>query len=597
MSFSDVDPQALVQALARTDVLERVAGTVAIHLYEMELYPDGTYYCHSFIGAGLERLLGPPPPHLSAEEAWEEAVHPADREEYERAYQALERGEPVELEYRLVGYDGITRWAWDRMHPRRNDDGRLFVDGIVADVTERRQAAEQLAEANRKLAHIAYHDPLTDLPNRIRFQERLDAALSAGARCSVAVLFVDLDNFKLINDSFGHEAGDELLCAVAGRLKRATRPQDLIARHGGDEFLILAALDAPSDQETPVAWFQRAVEPLAARLRQALQAPFPVCGVEIYVSASIGISLFPHDAADAATLLKHADVAMYKAKQSGRDGHRLYDLEGDDSLTQLSMTARLREAIRHERGLVLHYQPLVRLADGDMIGVEALVRWQDGDRLLPPATFLPLAERSGLLGELSEWVLEHACRQACAWRSAGLDLVVSINLPPSFWQPTAMREVLATIDASGLDSEHVMIELTEAALINNAPLETILAQFHHRGLKIAIDDFGTGHSSLGRLHQMRASALKIDRSFVRDLPHDPSAQAIVTSIIQLAHNLALQPVAEGIESLSQRRFLYERGCQFGQGFHFSPPVPAEQIPALVGERGHTRRTRPDRAVA
>jgi len=594
----DTQPEALAQALATTDVLQRVAGTVAIHLYELELNPDGSYECHSWIGAGLERLLGPVPPHLSPEEAWELAIHPEDREPYDAAYEAVQRGEPIELEYRLVGFDGVTRWAWDRMRPRRTEDGRLFVDGIVADVTERREITEELAEANRKLAHIAYHDPLTDLPNRISFEERLEAALSdCGSQGSaVAVLFVDLDNFKLINDSFGHAAGDELLCAVAERLRRATRPGDVVARHGGDEFLILAALDPRRDDE---GGHHLAAEPLATRVRQVLRTPFVLCGVEIYVSASVGISLFPYDAEDAATLLKHADVAMYSAKQSGRDGHRLYDVDGDDPLAQLSMAGRLREAVEGGSGLVLHYQPLVRLAGGEVVGVEALIRWQDGDQLLPPASFLPLAERIGLLGLMSEWVLEEACCQASSWRREGLDLVVSINVPPSFWQPTAMRHVLATINAFGLESDHLMIELTESALMADTRpgMDPLLAEFHRRGLRLAIDDFGTGHSSLGRLHQMCVSALKIDRSFVHDLENDSSAEVIVTSIIQLARNLGLEPVAEGIETAAQRDFLVERGCEFGQGFYFSPPVAADEIPALARGMKRVEPARAQRAVA
>jgi diguanylate cyclase (GGDEF)-like protein/PAS domain S-box-containing protein len=576
--------QALADALATSDVLRRVAGTVAIHLYEMELLDDGTYVCNTFIGEGLESLIGPVPEDRTPEQAWEEAVHPHEKDEYNAVYERLERGEPAELEYRLVGYDGRTRWVWDRMRPRRTEDGRLLIDGIVADVTERRLAADELAEAQRQLTHIAYHDSLTGLPNRVSFEERLHATLErcANERCASAVLFIDLDNFKLINDSFGHAAGDELLRAVAGRLDRATRGGDVVARQGGDEFLILIA-DIESDERAPQAEeVQAAAEAVARKIRRALQAPFKVSGIEIFVSASIGISLFPIDAEDTETLLKHADAAMYRAKDDGRDCFRLYALDSDTAFEQLSTAGRLRGAVDSGEELVLHYQPIVRLDSAEVVGVEALIRWQDGDRLVPPLEFLPLAERTGLMGPLSDWVIGEACRQAKCWRDVGLDLYVSVNLPPSFWQPTAMRHVLTTIETFGLDPDRLMIEITESAMMveTRRNMEPVLAELHERGLRLAIDDFGSGHSSLSRLNQMWVSTLKIDRSFVQDLPYDPNSAVLVSSIIQLAQNLGLEPLAEGIETEEQRGFLLSHGCGLGQGFHFSRPVPATEIESI-----------------
>jgi diguanylate cyclase (GGDEF)-like protein/PAS domain S-box-containing protein len=576
---------ALAEALATTDVLRRVAGTVAIHLYEMECLPDGTYHCNTFIGEGLESLLGPLPEDRTPEEAWEDAVHPDDREGYEAVWKLLERGEPAEIEYRLVGYDGRTRWVWDRMRPRRSADGRLLVDGIVADITERREAADELAEAQRQLTHIAYHDSLTGLPNRISFQERLALALGQcrTERCAAAVLFIDLDNFKLINDSFGHAAGDELLRAVAGRLRRATRGGDIVARQGGDEFLIVIAdIEGDAGDNPTIEDARQAAEAVARKVRDILQAPFVVSGVEIFVTASVGISIFPVDARDTETLLKHADAAMYRAKDAGRDRYELYAVDRDDSFAQLSMAGRLRSAVDGEEGFVLHYQPLVRLDSGEIVGVEALIRWQDGERLVPPAEFLPLAERTGLMGRLSDWVVGQACRQATSWRDAGLDLYVSVNLPPSFWQPTAMRHVLATIEAFGLNPDRLMIEITESAMMveTRRNMESVLAELHRRGLRLAIDDFGSGHSSLSRLNQMWVSTLKIDRSFVNGLPDDENTAVLVSSIVQLARNLGLEALAEGIETEEQRRFLLAHGCGLGQGFHFSRPVPAEEIEAL-----------------
>jgi diguanylate cyclase (GGDEF)-like protein/PAS domain S-box-containing protein len=580
----DRSQQALAEALTTTDVLRRVAGTVAIHLYEMEYLPDGTYHCTTFIGEGLESLLGPLPDDREAEQAWEDAVHPDDRVAYDAVSERLELGEAVEIEYRLVGYDGRLRWVWDRMRPRRAEDGRLLVDGIVADVTERRKAEDELHEAQRLLQHIAFHDGLTGLPNRVSFQERLDEAISrcTDHGCAAAVLFIDLDNFKLINDSFGHAAGDELLRAVAGRLKRATRVADVVARQGGDEFLVLLADIEPPYDSAESQYARRTADIVARKIRRTLHAPFVVSGVEIFVSASIGVSLYPDDATDSETLLKHADVAMYRAKDAGRDCHALYAVDRDDALAQLSMAGRLRTAVERGEGLVLHYQPLVRLRTGEIVGAEALIRWQDGERLVPPGDFLPLAERTGLMAPLSDWVIAEACKQATQWRDRRLDLYVSVNLPPSFWQPTAMRHVLATIQSFGLNPDRLMIEITESAMMvdSRANMEPVLAELHERGLRLAIDDFGSGHSSLSRLNQMRVSTLKIDRCFVSGLPHDRNSTVLVASIVQLARNLGLEPLAEGIETEEQRDFFLEHGCDLGQGFHFSRPVRAGELETL-----------------
>jgi diguanylate cyclase (GGDEF)-like protein len=559
------------------DVLRRVAGAAAVHIYEMEWLDDGSYRCNEFIGAGVESLIGPIPEGMDEEEAWEAAVHPDDRPAYDAYCDALYNGEPQELEYRLVGSDGITRWVWERARPRV-ENGRRLVDGIAADVTKRRRAADELAAAQARLAHLAYHDPLTDLPNRTLFQEHLEHAIARARRgnLAVAVLFVDLDDFKLVNDSHGHSVGDDLLRVVATRLREAVRETDVVARLGGDEFLVLVA---DVDPTTAV----EAAERVAENIRTALRAPVLLEPGELYTHASIGAALYPADATSAEELLSEADIAMYRTKQSERVALRPAVVSSLDAADQLATVARLRHAL-DRRELVLHYQPLVALDEGRMVGVEALIRWNDGPRgLVGPDSFVPLAERAGLIGPISEWVVDAACAQVAAWRAAGIDLYASVNMPALMWRPAEIRRLLAAVRRSGIPADRLMVEITESAAIERpATLEPVMAELHDRGLRVAIDDFGTGHSSLERLSQMRVTTLKIDRSFIAAVPDDRRVSLLVSAIVQLARNLGLEPLAEGVETEAQRRFLVEHDCLLGQGYYFSRAVPAGQIPALHG---------------
>jgi diguanylate cyclase (GGDEF)-like protein/PAS domain S-box-containing protein len=561
------------------ELLRRIAGTVAIMLYEMELRPDGSYDCLTFVG--LETLIGPVPEGMTAEEAYEAAVHPDDRELYDGAVDQLWQGEPMEVEYRLIVPGGEVRWVLDRMRPeRRSEDGALLVGGVVADISERKLIE---AEARGKLAHAALHDSLTGLANRASFLEHLEVGLKRAARtdADVAVLFIDLDNFKMVNDSFGHAAGDELLKAVGSRLQAAVRGMDVVARQGGDEFLILLSDLHSQAFEDLSSW--EAAEVVASKVRGILREPFVVEGIEIFVSASIGISLYPADGSDAETLLKNADVAMYSVKDTGRDGYARYSDGANNALEQISAAGRLRKSVESGRGLVLHYQPLMNLETAEIVGVEALVRWKDGSRgLVPPDEFIPLAEQLGLIGSLSDWVIGEACRQASVWQDEGMDFYVSINVPPSYCQPTGMAHLAAAANEAGIGLERIMIEVTESALApdRRSHLEETLADMHRQGLKLAIDDFGTGYSSLGRLNQSWVNMLKIDRSFVQELSDSEHARNIVASVVQLAHTLGLEPLAEGVETEEQRRFLVEHKCRYGQGFLFSRPLPTHEIKAF-----------------
>ena len=559
-----------------SELLQRIAGTVAIMLYEMELRPDGTYECLTFVG--LETLIGPVPDGASSEDAYEAAVHPDDRELYAGAMDGLWQGDPVEVEYRLVGSDGEVRWVLDRMRPEGTaEDGTVLVSGVVADISERKRVE---AEATEKLAYAALHDSLTGLANRASFLEHLELGLERAARneTNVGVLFIDLDNFKLVNDSFGHAAGDELLKTVGSRLRASVRGMDVVARQGGDEFLILLTdVKSHSGEEAPGA---KAAEVVASKVREILREPFAIDEIDIFVSASVGISLYPADGSDAETLLKHADVAMYAVKDGGRDGYGRYSHGGNTALEQISKAGRLRKSVESGRGLVLHYQPLMNLVTAEVVGVEALVRWQDGSRgLVQPDEFIPLAEQVGLIGSLSDWVVGEACRQASAWRKQGMDFYVSINLPPSYCQPTGMAHLAAAANAAGIGLENLMIEVTESALApdRRADLEDTLAEMRRQGLRLAIDDFGTGYSSLGRLNETWVNMLKIDRSFVQELEDSEHSRNLIASVVQLAQRLGLEPLAEGVETEEQRRFLVDQGCVYGQGFLFSRPLPTDQI--------------------
>jgi diguanylate cyclase (GGDEF)-like protein/PAS domain S-box-containing protein len=498
-------------------------------------------------------------------------VHPDDRERVMDALSEAHEGHSEFCcEYRIVRADGSLRWLRDESVVVTDDDGiPLYRQGYLLDITDRREAEE-------RFAHLAYHDALTGLPNRTLFRERLELELERAARdrAGLLVLYVDLDDFKLVNDNLGHGAGDELLCAVADRLRRAVRPGDLVARQGGDEFLVLLADVDPGANGGLAATAER----IGQQLLAALATPFSVAGTEVYCSASVGVSLYPTDAKSAETLLKHADVAMYRAKDSGRHACHVYSTGAGAAAGTIATAARLARAI--EGGdLTLHYQPIVELATGTTVGCEALVRWQDGDELVPPGKFIPLAERTGLIAPLSDWVVAEACRQSREWQSRGLDLPVSVNFPGALWDLGAVRRFLDTLAGFQLPAGLITVELTEStAMANPAENRRIMAELRRRAVPIAIDDFGTGHSSLGRLQEMSVSTLKIDRSFIANLGKE-QGRVLVTTMVGLAQGLGLSALAEGIETEAQLEFLRTAGCPFGQGYLWSGALPPAEIEA------------------
>jgi diguanylate cyclase len=453
----------------------------------------------------------------------------------------------------------------------------LVYDSHLESKTRRHN--EQLEQANAQLQHVATHDALTGLPNRLLLADRLDQAIARAERHGqrFALIVVDLDRFKSINDSLGHMAGDELLKDVAQRLAKVLRKADTLARLGGDEFvLLLNEIDSPRDAETV------AIKVLADFARPAL-----ISGLELHISASLGISVSPDDGTDSEILLQHADAAMYHAKKSGRNAYHFFLPEMNAfARERLELENGLRRAL-DQRQFVLHYQPKVDVRTGRIDSAEALVRWRHPKRgLIAPAQFIPLAEETGLILPLGEWVIREACRQAFAWQAAGLrPLRVAVNLSAQqFRQKNLVDIVRSALTAARLEPQYLELELTESAVMDDAEESiSILRELSELGVRISVDDFGTGYSSLSYLRRLPLDKLKIDRAFIREVVTSRDDAEIVRAIVSLAHALRLQVIAEGVETPDQLEFLNSLGCDQYQGFHFSAPVPSNAFVAMMRE--------------
>ena len=432
---------------------------------------------------------------------------------------------------------------------------------------------EKMQAAQERMELMATHDALTGLPNRSLARDRFEQAAAAARRgaYSVALLYLDLDNFKNVNDTLGHGSGDTLLKLVSDRLASLLRTADTVARLGGDEFLLLV----------PEVNDGAAVAEIASKVVAGLMAPFDVVGMEIFAGCSMGITMFPADGADFDSLLKKADIAMYRAKESGRNGFRFWDGEMNASVVEhVELLSAMRAALAHG-DFTLSYQPQFDLRTGRLIGAEALIRWRHaGMGNISPVRFIPLAERSGLIIPIGDWVLLEACAQAQRWRAAGwTDLTISVNVSPvQFRRGSVETSVALALAASGLPSTNLELELTESLLIQDSlALAESLASLRRMGVRFAIDDFGTGYSNLAYLKRFEVERLKIDQTFVRRLTDDLQDQAIVRAIVQMASSLNLFTVAEGVEDAATLALLGDLGCQQGQGFHWSPAVPAAEF--------------------
>ena len=484
---------------------------------------------------------------------------------------AIRNGEPFEADYQIVRPSGERRWVYTRAEPVAMGALTIGLRGITQDITERKTAEEALS-------HQALHDPLTGLPNRILFLDRLGHALARLQREPglIAVLFFDLDGFKMINDSLGHEAGDELLVAVADRLRAALRPGDTVARFGGDEFTVLCEELSSEDEALAVA----------RRVADVASAPVVIdAGHDVALTASVGIA-FSRGAGTPEGLLRDADVAMYRAKEQGRDRCEIFDVALHIRATERLETIKaLRNAVERDE-FRLVYQPQVDMTDGRILGVEALIRWQHPERgLLGPMEFIPLAEESQLVVPIGEWVLAEACRQSARWRAEfPVPLKMSVNVSARQLGYGDLADCIRrSLDSTGTPAASLCLELTENILMSDAEffLEALLG-LKFLGVSLAVDDFGMGYSSLAYLQRFPVDVLKIDKAFVEGLGrHDARAQAIPRAVIALAADLGMAAVAEGVETADQADELVALGCREAQGYHFSRPQPPDVVAEMI----------------
>ncbi|MGG5252360.1 EAL domain-containing protein [Neobacillus sp. SM06] len=447
--------------------------------------------------------------------------------------------------------------------------GRAARQIVARDISERK-------EAEKTIKQLAYYDTLTGLPNRNKFQHYFDEVLNEKGKQSLAILFLDLDRFKMINDIQGHFIGDLVLQKAANLLKSAVEHHDMVSRHGGDEFIILL-----ENAEKPN------VTRVAQRILAEFSTPIVVNDQEYFVTPSIGISMYPHDGNDKATLLKNADMAMYFAKEKGKNNFQFYSKKLDRiSKRKIEMENGLRRALEKNE-LLLHYQPQIDLSTGRLVGIEALVRWQHPKHgLVPPNEFIPLAEESGLIVPIGKWVLRTACEQAEKWRNSGFDdFSIAVNISArQFQDEHFVQSVVEILDEVGFYPGNLDLEITESIMQNFEESTLILTELRDLGIRLSIDDFGTGYSSLSYLKHLPINKIKIDKSFVDDIDQHESQGAMVKTIIDMGHHLNFAVVAEGVETERQIRFLKENGCEIVQGYYYSQPLPVDQMESFINEK-------------
>jgi diguanylate cyclase (GGDEF)-like protein/PAS domain S-box-containing protein len=562
---------------AREDLSEPEVRTLLDQLpailYISEVGVEGRWL---YVSAGAEAILGfPPAAWIDDPGLWARQMYPDDRARMFAREESL--AEPsMPDEYRLRHRDGRTVWVRDEAALATDAEGRLHWHGVISDVTDRKLAEAELERRADVIRYQAVHDPLTSLPNRALFQDRLVQAL-ARPGAQIAVVLLDIDNFKLVNDSLGHSAGDELLMKIAPRLQTALRPDDTIARLGGDEFVVL--LDRIPDE--------RSAARVAERIVGAFEAPFELSAGEHFAKASLGIAIAGAESSEPASLIRDADAAMYQAKARGRARFEIFDRAmRARSVERLSVENDLRRALMRQE-LHVVYQPIVSLRDSSVVSVEALLRWEHPTRgLLLPADFIAVAEESGLIESIGRFVLDSACTQAAHWHALRPDarpLGIAVNLSVrQFTQRDLEATVAATLAESGVEPSSLCLEITESVLLEEPQgVADTIRRLSRLGVRFVLDDFGTGYSSLAYLSGLPIDGLKVDQSFVRSLGADERSTAITTAIVRMAQALSLEVIAEGVEAAHQLRALRTLRCELGQGFLFHGALTAEAIAELL----------------
>jgi len=549
----------------------QLAANIPEIFWMADVAQRGTVY----VSPASERVMGLRPEQISSSpRVLVRAVHRDDRMRVHKARKSAINGDYDET-FRIVRPDGSIRWIRDRGFPVRDASGKVYrIAGIAEDITERKEAEERLLQ-------LAHYDVLTSLPNRVLFYDRLKQALAQAKRNHwiTGVMFIDLDRFKNVNDTLGHTTGDKLLQQVSGRLTRAVRTGDTVGRLGGDEFaVVLSNLSSTQDASL-----------VAQKIMAAFNEPFQLDGSEIYITVSIGVTLYPTDSTDQDTLIRNADAAMYRAKDVGRNGYQFYTPEMNArSLEMLSLESSLRRALERNEFL-FHYQPKASIATGETTGLEALLRWRHPERgLVSPAEFMPIMEETGLIVQAGAWILNTVCSQIAEWQRAGVKpLPIAVNLSArQFLARDLGAGIKRVLERYRIDPALIEFEITESSLmVNTEEASRTLEYLKSLGVGLAIDDFGTGYSSFGYLKRFPLDALKIDRSFVRDITTDADDATITRAVISMAHSLGLKIVAEGVETEAQLAFLAEYGCDQIQGYYLARPMPAEECGAwLKGER-------------
>lgn len=501
---------------------------------------------------------------------WNEHIHPDDREIIDKIQNEVSITTSRKYKYRMIRPDGEIRWMQNSLTPIIDSSGKVVkLNGVIIDITEQQKAEEAMK-------YMAYHDELTGLPNRSFLSSYFQKLIYNAEKINrtIAVLFIDLDRFKVVNDTLGHSVGDLLLKQVAIRLMDCVRKNDTIARQGGDEFIIL--LDNTTKKETKL---------IANKILRIVSYPFSLSGNEVYITPSIGISLYPQDGIEIETLIKNADMAMYDAKGKGKNNYRFYSARVDENnIRRGQVETKLRRALQNHEFQVF-YQPKICLHTNEIMGFEALIRWNEPELgMISPAEFIPIAEETGLIVPIGNWVLKEACKQNKVWQDAGYPpMRICVNLSARQFQTESfVNTVKSILKKTNLDPQYLDLEITETlAMYNVEKSIEILHALKSLGVYLALDDFGTGFSSLSYLIKLPIHAVKIDRSFIQDLHKYDQSKDVVKAIIQVARNLNKMVVAEGVETKEQLEFLRLQQCDAVQGYYFSRPLPAAQAEELL----------------